>query len=227
MKPQLSIIMPVINEAGQLAAKLQALQSLRDSCEILLVDGGSEDGSPAIAEPLVDKVFRSPRGRARQMNCGAAHARADVLLFLHADTRLPDNVVRLVLTAVAEGVLWGRFDVRFDNALPIFKLIAMLMNWRSRVTGIATGDQAMFVTRQSFLSVGGFPDIALMEDIAMSVALKKLGKPGCLRAKVVTSARRWQQHGIVNTILLMWRLRLGYFLGAKPETLAARYYRRH
>lgn len=193
---------------------------------MLLVDGGSEDDSAKIAKPLVDQVLHSPRGRARQMNCGAAGAQADVLLFLHADTHLPDNAVSLILQAVADGYQWGRFDVNFDSPQPVFRLIAFMMNWRSRLTSIATGDQALFMTRQAFQAVAGFPDIALMEDITVSTRLKKLGRPYCLTAKVVTSARRWQQHGIFKTILLMWWLRLSYFFGADPNDLVARYYRR-
>ncbi|WP_340121129.1 TIGR04283 family arsenosugar biosynthesis glycosyltransferase [Methylobacter svalbardensis] len=225
MKPHLSIIIPVVNEAGQIALKLHALQTLRDRCQLLLVDGGSNDRSAEIAKPLVDQVLHSPRGRARQMNCGAAMAQADVLLFLHADTRLPDNAVILIMQAVADGYHWGRFDIGFDNPQPIFRLIAFMMNRRSRLTGIATGDQTLFITRQAFQAVVGFPDIALMEDIAISTRLKKLGRPCCIDAKVITSARRWQQQGIFRTILLMWRLRLRYFFGADPNDLAARYYR--
>lgn len=227
MKPRLSIVIPAINEAAQIANTLQALQPLRNNCELLLADGGSDDDSPAIAAPLVDEVLHSSRGRARQMNCGAEQASADVLLFLHADTRLPDFAVNRILQAIDGGYRWGRFDVEFDSQQLIFKLIALLMNWRSRLTGIATGDQAMFISRQAFQAVGGFPEIGLMEDIAISASLKKLGKPCCLTDKVVTSARRWQRHGIFKTILLMWRLRLAYFFGADPNDLAARYYRRH
>jgi len=226
MKPQLSIIIPVVNEAGHIAAKLQALQALRNHCQVLLVDGGSVDDSAKIAKSLVDQVLHSPRGRARQMNCGAAQAQADVLLFLHADTRLPDNALNLILQAVADGYQWGRFDVSFDSPQPIFRLIAFMMNRRSRLTGITTGDQALFMTRQAYQAVAGFPDIALMEDIAVSTRLKKLGRPCCLTANVVTSARRWQQHGILKTILLMWWLRLRYFFGTDPSDLVARYYRR-
>ena len=226
MNRQLSIVIPVLNEAGHLAARLQALQPLRDRCQLLLVDGGSCDGSTIIAEPWVDKVIDNPRGRARQMNAGAAQANADILLFLHADTQLPDNAVESMIQVIADGYCWGRFDVAFDNPKPIFRLIAFMMNWRSRLTGIATGDQGIFVTRQAFDSVGAYPEVALMEDIAISARLKKLGKPCCLKAKVVTSARRWQQYGIFRTILLMWRLRLAYFFGADPNDLAARYYGR-
>jgi len=226
MKPQLSIIIPVVNEAGQIVIKLQALQPLRNRCQLLLVDGGSDDNSAKIAKPLVDQVLQSPRGRARQMNCGVAGAQADVLLFLHADSHLPDNAIHLILQAVTDGYQWGRFDVSFDSPQPVFKLIAFMMNWRSRLTGIATGDQAIFMTRQAFQAVVGFPDIALMEDIAISTLLKKLGGPCCLTAKLVTSARRWQQHGVFKTILLMWWLRFSYFFGADPNELVASYYRR-
>lgn len=227
MKPQLSIIIPVVNEASQLADLLEALQPLRKHCELIMVDGGSDDAGPAIAEPLVDRVLQSERGRARQMNAGACQAQADVLLFLHADTRLPDNAAKLILQAIASGATWGRFDVQFDSEQAVFKWIALMMNWRSRLTGIATGDQTIFMTRQAFNAVGGFADIALMEDIAISSALKKLGKPDCIKARVTTSARRWRTHGILRTIVLMWRLRLCFYLGADPDDLAARYYRRN
>lgn len=225
MTPQLSIIIPALNEAGQLAEKLQALQPLRSRCELLLVDGGSDDGSVELASPLVDRVLHSRRGRARQMNCGAAQAQADVLLFLHVDTLLPNDAAGQIAKAVAGGFCWGRFNVSFDNSQAIFKLIAFMMNHRSRLTGIATGDQALFMTREAFQTIGGFPDIALMEDIAISARLKKLGNPCCLRDKVITSARRWLQHGVVKTILLMWWLRLRYFFGADPDVLVSRYYR--
>ncbi len=226
MKPPLSIIIPVLNEAEQIASKLQALQGLRKQCELLLDDGGSDDGSADIAQSYVDRVLQSQRGRAKQMNAGAQQATADILLFLHADTTLPDQAQNIVLKAVMNGYQWGRFDLCFDSSQAIFGLIAMMMNLRSRLTGIATGDQALFMTRQAFRTVNGFPDIALMEDIAMSAKLKKLGKPCCLAEKVITSARRWQRQGIMKTILLMWRMRLAYFFGADPDDLAARYHRR-
>lgn len=223
MRPKLSIILPVLNEGECLGAALQALQTWRSACELIVVDGGSTDLSLAIARPLADKVLTSARGRAKQMNTGAAQARADILLFLHADTTLPDSAVDDITKAIEDGWNWGRFDVQFDDARLIFKLIAWMMNLRSRLSGIATGDQAIFVSHKAFKTVGGFPDIALMEDISLSCRLNKLGKPCCLRAKVTTSARRWQQHGILKTILLMWRLRLAYFFGADPSDLAARY----
>ncbi|MCK9608216.1 MAG: TIGR04283 family arsenosugar biosynthesis glycosyltransferase [Methylomonas sp.] len=226
MQPQLSIVIPVINEAAQLAEKLQTLQGLRDYCQLIVVDGGSDDNSPVVAAAWVEKVLHSQRGRAIQMNVGAFEADADILLFLHADTRLPADAVSLIVDAVEQGYRWGRFDVEFDSSRPVFKMIAFMMNGRSRLTGIATGDQAMFVTRQAFAAAGGFPEIALMEDISLSSRLKNLGWPCCLHAKVVTSARRWQQHGVLKTILLMWCLRLAYFFGADPNRLAAQYYRK-
>lgn len=226
MTIKLSIVIPVLNEAEGLADCLQTLQALRSDCELIVADGGSTDTSPTLAAPLADKVVAAPRGRAKQMNAGAAEATADILLFLHADTALPDRAVDRIFDAVNRGWRWGRFDVGFDDPMAIFKLISSLMNLRSRLSGIATGDQAMFVTRQAFAAVGGFPDIALMEDIALSARLKKIGNPCCLRDKVTTSARRWRKNGVCQTIFLMWRLRLAYFFGADPEHLAARYYRR-
>ena len=157
------------------------------------------------------------------MNAGAAAARGDVLLFLHADTRLPENADHLVLDGLARsGRAWGRFDVRFDGG-GLLRVVAAMMNLRSRLTGIATGDQALFVTRAAFDSAGGFPPIALMEDVALSVRLKRIGRPCALRARVTTSARRWRQHGTLRTVLLMWRLRLRFFLGADPAKLARAY----
>ena len=223
---QISIVIPVLNEAEHLSAKLLALQVLRDRCQLIVVDGGSDDSSPTLAEPLVDKLILSSRGRGRQMNAGAAQANAEILLFLHADTRLPEQAIHWIIQALAQGYQWGRFDVAFDSPKPVFKLIAFMMNQRSRLTGMATGDQALFMTRAAFTAVGGFPEIALMEDIAISRQLKKIGKPACIKDKVITAARRWQQHGIGKTIVLMWWLRLAYFLGADPDDLAERYYGR-
>jgi rSAM/selenodomain-associated transferase 2 len=168
--------------------------------------------------------MEAPRGRASQMNAGAALARGDILVFLHADTRLPADASQLILGALARsGCAWGRFDVRIEGAHPLFPVIAFFMNARSRLTGIATGDQAMFVSRGVFAAVGGFPNIALMEDITLARNLKRVSRPLCLRARVTTSGRRWEERGVVRTILLMWRLRLAYFFGAKPESLARRY----
>ena len=168
-------------------------------------------------------MLSAPRGRSPQMNAGAAVARGEVLLFLHADTRLPEGADRLVLDGLSRsGRVWGRFDIRIDGG-GLLRVVAAMMNTRSRLTGIATGDQAMFVTRAAFDAVGGFPPIALMEDLALSARLKRLGRPLALRAHVTTSPRRWRQHGTLRTILKMWRLRLGFFLGVDPEKLARQY----
>ena len=219
----LSIIMPVLDEAAGIEATLKALAPYRTrGVEIVVVDGGSNDGTPEICRPLADRVMAAPRGRAAQMNAGAAVARGDVLLFLHADTRLPDDADRHLRDGMARsGRVWGRFDVRFDGGG--LALIAFMMNWRSRLTGIATGDQAMFVTRAAFEAAGGFASIALMEDVAMSARLKRIGRPLCLAARVTTSARRWKKHGVLRTVVLMWKLRLAYFFGADPIRLAKAY----
>jgi len=220
---RLSIVIPVLNEGPRISATLALLAPLRErGCEVIVVDGGSTDGTPALASTGADRVLTAPRGRASQMNAGAAAACGDVLTFLHADTMLPDKADRLVEDGLARtGRIWGRFDVQFTNsALP---LIAAAMNLRSRLTGIATGDQAIFVTRAAFETVGGFPEIALMEDIALSARLKRLSRPLCLVARVTTSPRRWQTQGVVRTVLLMWRLRLAFFLGARPDALARAY----
>ncbi|MBX3648044.1 MAG: TIGR04283 family arsenosugar biosynthesis glycosyltransferase [Rhodocyclaceae bacterium] len=222
--PMLSIIVPTLNEADDLGAQLAALAPLRArGAEIIVADGGSDDGTAALAQPHADRVVAAPRGRARQMNAGAAAARGECLLFLHADTRLTADADRLVETALADGHAWGRFDVAIEGRHPLLSLIARLMNLRSRLTGIATGDQAMFVRRAAFAACGGFPDIALMEDIALSRALKRIGLPACLRQRVRTSGRRWDRQGFWRTVLLMWRLRLAYFFGADPARLAQDY----
>jgi rSAM/selenodomain-associated transferase 2 len=221
---KLSIVMPVLNEAASIEAALLALACSRQrGVEVIVADGGSRDGTAALARELADGVVTAPPGRASQMNTGAAASHGDVLLFLHADTHLPDNADRLVLDGLARsGACWGRFDVRIDGG-GLLGPIALAMNWRSRLTGIATGDQAMFVTRAAFEAVGGFPAIALMEDVALSAKLKRAGKPLCLRARVTTSARRWSKHGALRTMLLMWRLRLSYYFGADPAKLARAY----
>lgn len=225
LAPALSIILPVLNEAALIEARLRALAPLRAAgAEIIVADGGSADDTQALAAPHCDAVILAPRGRASQMNAGAAQARGDVLLFLHADTRLPEGAMALVLEGLAQtGAAWGRFDVRIEGRSRLLPIIATLMNLRSRLTGIATGDQAFFIRAHAFEALGGFPDLALMEDVAMSRALKNISKPLCLRAKVVTSGRRWDQNGALRTITLMWRLRLAFWLGASPDDLARRY----
>ncbi len=219
---KLSIVIPVLNEAPGIEAALAALAPYRaGSVEVIVVDGGSKDGTTELARPYADRVLAAARGRATQMNAGAAAATGDILLFLHADTRLPDRADRLVRDGLARsGRAWGRFDGRFDSGLGF---IAFMMNWRSRLTGIATGDQAMFVKRALFERVGGFPLIALMEDVALSAKLKRISRPLALHARITTSARRWRQHGVMRTILLMWKLRLAFFFGADPTELARAY----
>jgi len=224
MRADLSIIMPVLDEAPQIVEHLLRLQAWRaKGVELIVVDGGSSDGTPALAGPLADRVLTAPRGRAAQMNAGAAAGQAAVLLFLHADTTLPANAVTALRTAMDDGGAWGRFDVRIDGRQPLLRLVEGLMNLRSRLTGIATGDQAIFVRREAFDLVGGYADLPLMEDIALSAALKKLAAPACLHETVLTSGRRWERHGVLRTIVLMWWLRAAYFLGADPARLARRY----
>lgn len=221
---KLRVVMPVLNEGETLARRLHALRPLRGrGAELVLVDGGSTDATWAVAVALADRVLLAPRGRAAQMNAGARGGKADVLLFLHADTQLPDAADRLIRQALQQGHDWGRFDVCIDGADPTLRVVERLMNLRSRLTGISTGDQALFVRRSVFESLGGFVDLPLMEDIDLSARLKRLGAPACLRAPVTTSGRRWEKHGIWRTILLMWRLRAAYFFGANPQALALRY----
>lgn len=221
----MSVIVPVLDEANGIAACLLALASLRAAgAEVIVADGGSQDGTAHRAAPHADHVVHAPRGRARQMNAGAAMATGDVLLFLHADTQLPHDAADHLDTALAAGAQWGRFDVRIDGQHPLLRIIAALINLRSRLSGIATGDQAIFVRRQAFAEIGGFPDLPLMEDIALSDALRKRWKPACLKARVSTSGRRWERYGVWRTIFLMWTLRSAYRLGVPPEVLA-HYYR--
>lgn len=225
----LSIIIPVINEADNIPALLTSLQPLRQrGAEVVIVDGGSSDNTVTLAHDGADQVITSDPGRARQMNAGAAAGKGEILCFLHADSMLPEGADGLIINGLSRSNhSWGRFDVRITGKHPMLGVIARLMNLRSRLTGIATGDQGMFVTRSLFEAAGRFPEIALMEDIALSRALKIYGPPLCIRHKLSTSGRRWEKHGIWSTILAMWRLRLAYWLGADPDQLAARYARHH
>lgn len=221
----LSIVMPVLNEAPDIDDALLALAPLRArGAQIIVADGGSSDGSVASAQDCGVQVIHAPRGRALQMNAGAQQATGDVLLFLHADTALPADADTLIAQALAAGpAVWGRFDVRIAGRHPALRMIAACMNLRSRWSCIATGDQALFMTRTAFTAVGGFPAQLLMEDIEMSRRLLKLSRPACLRAQVLTSGRRWETRGVWRTVLLMWRLRLAYWRGAPPERLADLY----
>jgi len=222
---KISIIIPTLNEARMIPGTLFVLQPLRRSGhEVIVVDGGSHDGTGGIAQPLSDQFIRSPRGRARQLNAGARIAKGDILLFLHADTLLPESADLLILDGLETSRRnWGHFDVRLSGRHPLLRAVEYLMNWRSRLTGIATGDQAIFVKKELFERVGGFPEIELMEDIALSKTLKRYGPALCLSQGVVTSSRRWERNGILRTIFLMWRLRLVYALGADPGRLAKLY----
>ena len=276
---RLTIVLPVLNEAATLGPRLRALQPLRArGARVVVADGGSTDGTLAVAQQHADLALVAPRGRGAQMNAGAsaalsleqprAHETAgvapspsggrqgwgpaaqqtgalpgqgpnpenlplptspiailttDTLLFLHADTALPEHADHWIQQALQGGAVWGRFDVRIDSPRPVFRLIETLMNLRSRWSSVATGDQAVFMRRSAFEAVGGFEDIALMEDIALSRALLRLSRPVCLRQRVTTSARRWEQQGVWRTVLLMWRLRAAYFFGADPARLALQY----
>jgi len=223
--PRLSIIMPVLNEAATVENSLRQLAPLRaQGVEVIVVDGGSTDETFLLARPFADALLHSPRGRARQMNAGAAAAVGNLILFLHADTLLSEGAISALMRGLEQTQrAWGRFDVRIDGHSPLFGIIGSLMNWRSRLTGIATGDQAIFVRRGDFEAIGGFPDQDLMEDIELSRRLKRRSPPLCLREQVVTSARRWEKHGIWRTITLMWRLRFLYWLGTPAKQLAEKY----
>ena len=219
---RLTVIVPTLNEAHGIRASLEALAPLRArGHEVIVADGGSADGTARLALGHCDRVVHAPRGRALQMNAGAQAARGDALVFLHADTRLPAQADAAILAAL-ESHLWGRFDVKIDGDHALLKVVACAMSLRSRLTGIATGDQAIFVRREAF---GGFPEIALMEDVAFCKAMKRRARPACLRETVLTSGRRWESRGVLRTIVLMWRLRLMFFLGARPDDLARIYYR--
>lgn len=220
---KLSIIVPVLNEAAQIQTLLQTLRVFQQQgCEVIVVDGGSQDTTVDLAAGLADQVIRVEKQRARQMNAGAAQASGEFLLFLHADTRLPEQADKLVRAAL-QSAPWGRFDVQIIGRSPMLAVIAAMMNWRSRWSSIATGDQALFMRRGLFQQVGGFPEQALMEDIEISCRLRKIAAPVNLSAKVATSGRRWMQHGVWRTIFLMWRLRFLYWLGVSPERLARAY----
>ena len=221
----LSIIVPVLNEAKTIVPALWALKPLRDrGAEVIVVDGGSSDDTFLLARSLVDQTIRSPRGRGIQMNEGAKVASGFILLFLHADTKLPDDADTQVMYGRSRDTsVWGRFDIRIAGRHPLLPVVARFMNWRSRMSGIATGDQAIFIQRETFFRIGGFADIPLMEDIEISRRLKAISPPICIASRVTTSGRRWDQHGLWTTIWTMWRLRLSYRMGADPAALARRY----
>lgn len=241
MTPSLSIIVPTLNEAGSIEQVLASVRTLDRKLslglELIVVDGGSEDNTKILAQPLADQVLDAPRGRARQMNAGAAAASNDYLLFLHADTILTTAGAKELKDALATEPVWGRFDVRIESSSEdntrgatennawMFGVISFMMNHRSRLTGIATGDQAIFVRRDVFASIGGFADQPLMEDIELSKQLRRHAKPTCLKGPVITSGRRWETNGVWATIFLMWRLRWRYWRDESAEDLARAYER--
>jgi rSAM/selenodomain-associated transferase 2 len=222
---KLSIIIPVLNEGERIAALLDGLAGMRAlGTEVIVVDGGSRDATIQRARLRADRVISAPRGRAIQMNAGAATASGDILLFLHADTQIPRHTDHIVLSGLERwGRAWGRFDVKIEGRHPLLRVIGFLMNLRSRLTGIATGDQAIFTRRDAFQAAGGFPEIPLMEDIALCKRLKRVSRPLCISEHAITSGRRWEENGVWTTVVLMWRLRLAYFLGADPKELARQY----
>ena len=220
----LSVIVPVWNEAAVLGVLLQSLRPLRaKGHEVIVADGGSTDGTQDLARPGCDQLVSAERGRSAQMNAGAAVAHGDVFLFLHADTQLPTDAVQQLQAFSRTSKVWGRFDVRLSGSRPLFSVIAWFMNKRSRLTGICTGDQAMFVRRDTFNALGGFAPQPLMEDVELSRRLCAVSRPFCVASPVTTDSRRWQQHGAWATILLMWRLRWRYWRGESAESLAQAY----
>jgi rSAM/selenodomain-associated transferase 2 len=222
----ISIVVPVLDEARNLERLLPALRDLAPDAEVVIVDGGSRDDTESVlARWPRARIISSPRGRAMQMNAGAARSAGDVILFLHADTRLPAAFTDAIERALDDQrVVGGRFDVAFDNPAWPFRMIAAMMNLRSRLSGIFTGDQAIFVRRAAFEALGGYPEIPLMEDIALTRRLRRLGRVACLRRRVTTSARKWERDGIARTVGLMWLLRFLYFCGVSPERLHRWYY---
>ena len=237
-----SIIIPVLNEATNLPLLFDNINKLNPNPQqVILVDGGSNDDSIDIIQSFINELMpdnnskidwqmtESKAGRALQMNTGAALATSDVLLFLHADTQLPMNAIESVSEAMKRAE-WGRFDVQIASRQPTLRLVSQMINWRSRLSGIATGDQAIFISQFLFERIGNYPNQALMEDIELckqlkGKQLKGIAKPACLKSKVITSARRWQQHGTWRTIILMWHLRFDYWRGVSADNIKARYYK--
>ncbi|WP_201560097.1 TIGR04283 family arsenosugar biosynthesis glycosyltransferase [Psychrobacter sp. NC44] len=237
-----SIIIPVLNEANNLPLLLDNINKLNPNPQqVIVVDGGSNDDSIGIIRSFINELMldndrkidwqmtESKAGRALQMNAGAALATGEVLLFLHADTQLPINAIESVSEAMKRAE-WGHFDVQIASRQPTLRLVSQMINWRSRLSGIATGDQAIFISQSLFEQIGNYPNQALMEDVELckqlkGKQLKGIAKPACLKSKVITSARRWQQHGTWRTIILMWHLRFDYWRGVSADNIKARYYK--
>ncbi|MDG2072553.1 MAG: TIGR04283 family arsenosugar biosynthesis glycosyltransferase [Pseudomonadales bacterium] len=215
-----TVIIPVLNEAPHIEKLLAPLTGI----DVIIVDGGSTDNTLALLTAFKAKVIQGSTGRARQMNAGAAEATGDILIFLHADTRLPEGWQNNLRDFADSKKVWGRFNLQFDETTPAFSVLAFMMNWRSRLTGICTGDQAIFVRRSAFDKLNGFADIPLMEDIDISRRLRRESWPHCVPDKATTSARRWRARGLIRTVLHMWWYRLQYFFGVSPERLVKSYY---
>lgn len=224
---KIAIVVPVFNEALTLPRLIAHVAALNETAsqdfELVFVDGGSTDNTAALIQNAGLRIVNSAKGRAWQMNAGAIKTTGDVLLFLHADTQLPVNALEQIQSNLVENVCWGRFDVSIEGKPWMLRVVSRMMNWRSRLTGIATGDQAMFMTRAAFQKIGGFPEQALMEDIEASRRLRQLSRPACISSPVVTSGRRWETRGVWKTIFLMWRLRWAYWRGQNPKQLAELY----
>ena len=228
----LSVIVPLYNEGEQVNDLLDHLRELTGLSEAVLVDASDQAASNTVMDELQRRVDNDPLvtlvrclrpGRGAQMNIGAAHSSGAVLLFLHCDTRLPAHAAEHISRCIAHGRAWGWFDVRLDTRAPTYRLLERMINLRARVARIATGDQALFVTRRVFAQQRGFAEIPLMEDVELSRRLKRVGAPAVMAQPVLTSARRWQKNGVWRTIFLMWKLRLLYWVGVNPERLAAHY----
>ncbi len=219
-----TIVIPTLNEETDIQICLMQLQGLREEgFEVIVADGGSVDKTPQLVEGLCDRFISSRQGRAAQMNAGARQSKGEFIFFLHVDTQLPENFSEIISSIEVDRFCWGRFDVALSGKRRIFRVIESMMNLRSRLTGIATGDQVIFVSQKLFQEVNGYPDIALMEDIAISRRLKNICSPLCLKHKVLTSSRRWEKHGIISTVIKMWWLRFTYYIGADPIRLARQY----
>lgn len=220
----ISVIIPTLNEAENIVSLLQALQAMRQQGhEIIVVDGGSTDNTCALAAPWCDHSLQASKGRAQQMNAGAAIAKGSWLWFLHADSELPEALWQQFPEPLPASPAWGWFQVKISGSSALLRLVAAMMNRRSAISSVSTGDMGQFVSRDLFQQVGGFADLPLMEDIHLSKTLRKIQPPTVLSGPVITSARRWQQRGIIRTILLMWRLRLLYWLGVPAQRLQKSY----